>query len=48
MATPILVHLSEYMYELYHFYTQDPQILTIQFSLLLVVVFHSVVNGILW
>ena len=33
-STPILVHLSEYLCEMYHFYWWDPQILRIQFSLL--------------
>jgi len=27
--TPTLIHLSEYLYELYHFYQLDPRILTI-------------------
>jgi len=32
---PILVHLSEYLYKLYHVnYSKPPKILTIQFSLL--------------
>ena len=33
MSTPILVHLSEYLCEIDHFYRCDPQILRIQFSL---------------
>jgi len=31
MFTPILVHLSEYLYESYHFTSKTPQILTVQF-----------------
>jgi len=35
MSTPILVHLSGCLYEMYHFFTGvTPQILRIQFSLL--------------
>jgi len=34
MFTPILVNLSEYLYELYHFASKTPQILTIRFHLL--------------
>jgi len=33
MFTPILVHLSENLRELYHFYCKTPQILTVQFRL---------------
>ena len=32
-SIPILVHLPEYLCEMYHFYQSDPQILRIQFSL---------------
>jgi len=36
MFAPILVHLSEYLYELYHFYySRTAQSLTIQFILLI-------------
>jgi len=34
MFKPILVHLSEYLPEMYHFTGETPQILRIQFSLL--------------
>jgi len=34
MSTPLLVHLSEYLCEMYHFYRCAPQILRIQFNLL--------------
>jgi len=34
MSTLILVHLSEYLCEMYHFTGVTPQILRIQFSLL--------------
>jgi len=34
LFTPILVHLSEYLYELYHLISKTPQILTDQFRLL--------------
>ena len=34
MSTPILVHLSEYLCEKYHFTDVTPQVLRIQFSLL--------------
>ena len=31
MSTPVLVHLFEYLCEMYHFYRCDPKILRIQF-----------------